>query len=113
MRYARRTVSIGVAWSRDSTAHRRTRDMPSGSESPLAPRGVAEITGEGRTSVRRPPNPLNVEFGITLPGAGPLATSDALMAVATLAESLGFTSLWVTDHIAIPQQSESPYPYSA
>jgi probable F420-dependent oxidoreductase len=34
------------------------------------------------------------------------------MAVATLAESLGFASVWVTDHIAIPQQSESPYPYS-
>ena len=33
------------------------------------------------------------------------------MAVATLAESLGFTSLWVTDHIAIPEQSASAYPY--
>src|SRR5438309_2894565 len=35
------------------------------------------------------------------------------MAVATLAESLGFASVWVTDHIAMPQQSKSPYPYSA
>lgn len=33
------------------------------------------------------------------------------MAVATLAESLGFTSVWVTDHIAIPEQSASAYPY--
>ncbi|HYM90431.1 MAG TPA: TIGR03619 family F420-dependent LLM class oxidoreductase [bacterium] len=54
-----------------------------------------------------------MEYGITLPGAGPLATSDALMAVATLAESLGFASLWVTDHIAIPHESRSAYPYSA
>ena len=60
-----------------------------------------------------PAKPFGVEFGITLPGAGPLATSDALMAVATLAESLGFASLWVTDHIAIPEQSHSLYPYSA
>jgi len=47
-----------------------------------------------------------------LPGAGPLATSEALLSVATLAESLGFDSLWVTDHIAIPAQSASAYPYS-
>jgi probable F420-dependent oxidoreductase len=52
-----------------------------------------------------------MEYGITLPGAGPLATSEALMAVATLAESLGFTSVWVTDHIAIPEHSTSAYPY--
>jgi len=52
-----------------------------------------------------------MEYGITLPGAGPLATADALMAVATLAESLGFTSVWVTDHIAIPERTASAYPY--
>ncbi len=52
-----------------------------------------------------------MEYGITLPGAGPLATPQALMAVATLAESIGFTSVWVTDHIAIPEQTVSHYPY--
>jgi len=35
------------------------------------------------------------------------------MAVATLAESLGFASVWVTDHIAIPEHTRSLYPYSA
>jgi probable F420-dependent oxidoreductase len=35
------------------------------------------------------------------------------LSVATLAESLGFDSLWVTDHIAIPATSTSAYPYSA
>jgi probable F420-dependent oxidoreductase len=59
-------------------------------------------------------NPLQtIEYGLMLPGAGPLATSEALMSVATLAESLGFGSLWVTDHIAIPARSTSAYPYSA
>ena len=53
-----------------------------------------------------------IEYGLMLPGAGPLATSEALLSVATLAESLGFDSLWVTDHIAIPAQSASAYPYS-
>ncbi len=52
-----------------------------------------------------------MEYGIALPGAGPLATPEALMAVATLAELLGFTSVWVTDHIAIPEDSISAYPY--
>jgi len=52
-----------------------------------------------------------MEYGITLPGAGPLATPEALMAVATLAESIGFTSVWVTDHVAIPVESVSHYPY--
>jgi probable F420-dependent oxidoreductase len=54
-----------------------------------------------------------MEYGIALPGAGPLATPEAVTAVATLAESAGFTSVWVTDHIAIPQQSASAYPYRA
>lgn len=52
-----------------------------------------------------------MEYGVTLPGAGPLATPEALMAVATLAESTGFTSVWVTDHIAIPEETSSQYPY--
>lgn len=53
-----------------------------------------------------------MECGITLPGTGPLATPEALTAVATRAEAAGFTSLWATDHVAIPVQSASRYPYS-
>lgn len=52
-----------------------------------------------------------MEYGITLPATGPLATPEALTAVATLAEALGYTSLWVTDHIVIPEASTSAYPY--
>jgi probable F420-dependent oxidoreductase len=53
-----------------------------------------------------------VEYGITLPGTGPLATPEALAAVATRAEAAGFTSLWATDHIALPLRATSRYPYS-
>jgi probable F420-dependent oxidoreductase len=35
------------------------------------------------------------------------------MTVATHAEGAGFTSLWATDHVALPLQSASRYPYSA
>jgi probable F420-dependent oxidoreductase len=48
-----------------------------------------------------------------LPVAGPLATTEALAVVATRAEALGFTSLWATDHIAMPFTIQSPYPGAA
>jgi probable F420-dependent oxidoreductase len=54
-----------------------------------------------------------MEYGVTLPVAGPLATTEALAAVATRAEAIGFTSLWVTDHIAMPFTIQSPYPGAA
>lgn len=53
-----------------------------------------------------------MEYGVTLPGTGPLATAEALTAVATRAEALGFASLWITDHVAIPLASGSRYPYN-
>ncbi len=53
-----------------------------------------------------------MEYGLTLPGTGALATAEALAAVATRAEALGFTSLWVTDHVAIPLTTRSRYPYN-
>ena len=53
-----------------------------------------------------------MEYGITLPGTGPLATPEALAAVATRAEAAGFTSLWATDHIALPLRATSRYPYN-
>jgi probable F420-dependent oxidoreductase len=54
-----------------------------------------------------------VDYGVMLPGTGPLATAEALAAIATRAEAAGFTSLWVTDHVAIPLTSASRYPYGA
>lgn len=53
-----------------------------------------------------------MDVGVTLPAAGPLASPEALSTLAAHAEARGFTSVWVTDHIAIPVQSASAYPYS-
>ncbi|HET7265974.1 MAG TPA: TIGR03619 family F420-dependent LLM class oxidoreductase [bacterium] len=53
-----------------------------------------------------------MDVGVTLPAAGPLASPEAVSTLAAHAEARGFTSVWVTDHIAIPVRSESPYPYS-
>ena len=51
-------------------------------------------------------------FGCSLPSRGPLASPQALRALAQRAEELGFDSAWVSDHIILPRQVESFYPYS-
>ena len=52
-----------------------------------------------------------MKFGLRLPGAGPYAGPDAIEAFATKAEELGFDSLWMTDHVALPVDIASRYPY--
>lgn len=55
-----------------------------------------------------------MEFGFSLPGRGPLANPDVVLRIATRAEALRFSSLFVTDHIVLPASTEgSVYPYSA
>jgi probable F420-dependent oxidoreductase len=52
-----------------------------------------------------------MRFGVTLPAVGALAAPDELAAVAVHAEALGFDSVWVTYHVAMPVTSASSYPY--
>jgi len=40
-----------------------------------------------------------MEFGVRLPNSGPLASADSILSSAAEAESLGFDSVWVHDHI--------------
>lgn len=51
-------------------------------------------------------------FGTSIPHRGPLARPDAIRALATQAERLGFGVLTVSDHIVVPHAIDSPYPYS-
>ena len=55
-----------------------------------------------------------MKFGVHLPHIGPVATRDNVMRFAQQAESLGFDSCWVSDHIAYPDTAtlESQYPYN-
>jgi probable F420-dependent oxidoreductase len=54
-----------------------------------------------------------MEFGFSLPGRGPLAAPDTILKLATKAESLRFSSLFVTDHVVLPgSMARSTYPYS-
>ena len=52
-----------------------------------------------------------MKFGLRLPGAGPYAGPEAIAAFARKAEELGFDSVWMTDHIALPVDVQTRYPY--
>jgi probable F420-dependent oxidoreductase len=54
-----------------------------------------------------------MEFGLSLPGRGPLARPDVVLKIAAKAEALGYASLFVTDHIVLPVSTAgSVYPYA-
>jgi probable F420-dependent oxidoreductase len=55
-----------------------------------------------------------VEFGISLPGRGPLAKPDPVLTLAARADGLGYASIFVTDHVVLPSSmARSVYPYSS
>ncbi len=56
---------------------------------------------------------MAVTFGCSLPTRGPMSTPGTLRSLAQRAEDLGFDSVWVSDHIILPRQVESFYPYAA
>lgn len=51
--------------------------------------------------------------GCTLPSSGAAADPTALGGLAQTAEELGFDSIWISDHVVIPERISSAYPYSA
>ena len=51
-------------------------------------------------------------FACTLPTSGGFADPGALGALAQTAEGLGFDSVWVSDHVVVPERIASSYPYS-
>lgn len=52
-----------------------------------------------------------MQVGVIVPNAGTKATPENLVTVARWAEELGYNSVWVTDHIALPHQVDAWYPY--
>lgn len=53
-----------------------------------------------------------MKVGCHLPVYGPAATRSTVLGFARRMESLGFDSLWVSDHVVIPWTIRSRYPYS-
>jgi probable F420-dependent oxidoreductase len=54
-----------------------------------------------------------MQFGVVVHNRGATGTREIMVRLAQRADRLGFNSVWVTDHIVLPTQSRSPYPYSA
>ena len=50
-----------------------------------------------------------MKFGLILPNFGGIAGADAIRQSATLAEALGFDSVWTTDHVLMPASMPEPY----
>ena len=53
-----------------------------------------------------------MKHGFTLPGRGPLAAPEKLGIIARKGEELGFDALLAGDHILVPRNISSPYPYT-
>jgi probable F420-dependent oxidoreductase len=54
-----------------------------------------------------------MQIGFSAPTAGPLSSLDNLVRLCTGAEELGFAYGTFSDHVIIPTDISSPYPYSA
>lgn len=52
-----------------------------------------------------------MHVGVIIPNAGTKATPANIVSVARWGEELGFHSVWVTDHVALPERVDSWYPY--
>ena len=53
-----------------------------------------------------------MKFGLSLANGWPFNTAATGTALAAAAEAAGFESLWTAEHVALPTEYESPYPYS-
>ena len=53
-----------------------------------------------------------MQFGLNIPPRGPLAGRDAILAIAGHAEAIGFDILTVPDHVIVPRDIGSRYPYA-
>jgi probable F420-dependent oxidoreductase len=52
-----------------------------------------------------------MQFGINVQNMRPWTTGETIEMLGTRAEELGFDSVWVSDHVVIPERMESTYPY--
>jgi probable F420-dependent oxidoreductase len=53
-----------------------------------------------------------MKFGIAFANTGPFAGPDGAATLARAAEESGFDSLWTVEHVVVPKDYQSAYPYS-
>ena len=56
-----------------------------------------------------------MKIGVRIPGAGPNTSPENIITVSTWAEELGYHSVWISDHVALPEANsiKSHYPYDS
>ena len=54
-----------------------------------------------------------MKFALNAVGSGSSARPELLAQVAQKAEALGYESVWIPEHLAVPIEMQTPYPYSA
>lgn len=54
-----------------------------------------------------------MKLGAVIPTSGPLPSELGIPEMARRLETAGFESLWVPDHVVLPERIESPYPFAA
>src|SRR6058998_1472992 len=50
-----------------------------------------------------------MKFGVCMPNYGETCSTDAIQRVAVAAEDSGYDSVWCTDHVLLPRNSNTPY----
>ena len=53
-----------------------------------------------------------MQIGFNLPTTGPLIEPDSLVRIVTEGEALGFDYVTISDHIMVPSNLHSKYPYT-
>src|SRR5499427_9806501 len=53
-----------------------------------------------------------MKLGLMFANSGPFANPQLMAHLAQSAELFGFESIWTVEHVVIPQDYQSPYPYS-
>lgn len=53
-----------------------------------------------------------MKLGLMFANSGPFANPQLMAHLAQAAERFGFESIWTVEHVVIPQNYQSPYPYS-
>jgi probable F420-dependent oxidoreductase len=54
----------------------------------------------------------SLPIGCSLPTSGAAADPSAIGSLAETAEGLGFDSVWISDHVVVPERISSAYPYT-
>ena len=54
-----------------------------------------------------------MKFGLAFANTGPFVAPEAAAALGRAAEDAGIDSLWTVEHVIVPKEYESSYPYSA